>query len=71
MVFFDSHGMAWKPCHPNHIAAKDFGPRRTARLLSRAELSALGLWSPDQRPWAIAKAAGRIEVGEEWDTLKE
>lgn len=71
MVFFDNHGRAWETCPPGHAAAEAFGPRWTARLLSRAELSAMGLWSEDQQPWAIAQAAGRINFGEEWDTLKE
>jgi len=77
MIFFDSHGGAWKTCGATDADADAlaFGPTGVGRKLASSELEAAGLRSELATPWALAESQGRLVRGNpdenEWDTLSE
>lgn len=57
LEFFDAHGSVWETCSCDHPEAQAFGPEGCARRI------------PEGPTWREARAAGRIKVLGEWDTL--
>jgi len=66
--FFDSHGVLWVICSPDHPKAMAFGPHLAAHKVSPASC---GLTPrPGETAYTAALAAGRVtEGGDSWSYL--